>query len=210
LPPSPAVVTDAIDRQTTALRKSISDAWTGSGVPESSSALRSTLSSVKAVQILLLALEGACIVKETLPLRFVTTVSVWLDPLIEIPVKVPDVFILVDGAFWAPFSLWLLTSIILPLTVAYFFNISLNIAQGSSATTRRSRAAQANFDPLSYNIAKALFAYLVYAQRFDFWDLYSRFSIAKVNAAVPGQWAGVVAGSAIGVIGTLYEAILRK
>ncbi|KAF7595240.1 hypothetical protein BBP40_006740 [Aspergillus hancockii] len=210
LPPSPAVVTDAIDRQTAALRRSIGEAWNESGVTESSNALRSTLSSVKAVQILLLILEGACIIKETMPLRFVTTISVWLDPLIEIPVKVPDVFILVDGAFWAPFSLWLITSIGLPLFVAYFFNISLKVAQGGTASTRRSRAAQTSFDPLSYNIAKALFAYLVYAQQFDFWNFYSRFSIAKVNAAVPGQWAGLVAGSAIGVIGTLYEAILRK
>lgn len=209
LPASPAVVANAIDRGASAFGNCVGSFWTRLGVEERRNEVRSILSSVKAVQVLFLLLEGACLIYETMPMRFVTTIPLFIDPLVEIPVKVPDVFILVDGAFWAPFSLWLFTSIILPLTAAYFFNISLNIAQGSGGA-RRSRAAQANFDPLSYNIAKAGLAYLVYAKQFDFWDLYSRLSIAKVNAALPGQWAGLVTGSAIGLIGTLYEAILRK
>ncbi|KAE8378500.1 hypothetical protein BDV26DRAFT_189119 [Aspergillus bertholletiae] len=209
LPASPALIADAVDQESVVWCKKASDWWTGSGVPDGTQSLRALLSSVKAVQILTLLLEGGSIIYEVLPLRFVTTISIWA---IEISIKVPDIFILVDGAFWAPFSLWLLTSILLPLTAAYFFNISLNIAQGGSAAshTRRSRTSPANFDPLSFNIAKAGLAYLVYARQFNFFDLYSQFSIARVNAAVPGQWAGLVTGSAIGVIGTLYEAILRK
>ncbi|KAE8352191.1 hypothetical protein BDV28DRAFT_135603 [Aspergillus coremiiformis] len=210
LPASPAVVTDAIETGTTAFCQSLGNRWAESGVLENTYAVRSMLSSAKAVQILLLVLEGGCIIHETLPLRFVTTLSLWTDPLVEISVKVPDIFILLDGAFWAPFSLWLLTSVVLPLTVAYFFNISLKIAQGGASTRGSSRDAQAIFDPLSFNIAKAGFAYLVYAKQFDFFDVYSQFSIARVNAAVPGQWAGLVTGSVIGVIGTLYEAILRQ
>ncbi|GAB1194261.1 hypothetical protein BDV32DRAFT_114943 [Aspergillus pseudonomiae] len=208
LPASPALIADAVDRESVAWRKKASDWWAGSGVPDGTQSLRSLLSSVKAVQILTLLLEGCSIIYEVLPLRFVSTITIWA---IEISIKVPDVFVLVDGVFWAPFSLWLLTSILLPLTVAYFFNISLNLAPGSAAShARRSRASPANFDPLSFNIAKAGLAYLVYARQFNFFNLYSQFSIARVNAAVPGQWAGLVTGSAIGVIGTLYEAILRK
>ncbi|KAE8330167.1 hypothetical protein BDV39DRAFT_170831 [Aspergillus sergii] len=209
LPASPALIADAVDRESVAWRKKASDWWTGSGVPDSTQSLRSLLSSAKAVQILTLLLEGCSIIYEILPLRFVSTISIWA---IEISIKVPDVFVLVDSVFWAPFSLWLLTSILLPLTVAYFFNISLNITQGSSAAshTRRSRASPDNFDPLSFNIAKAGLSYLVYARQFNFFNLYSQLSIARVNAAVPGHWAGLVTGSAIGLVGTLYEAILRK
>ncbi|KAE8164048.1 hypothetical protein BDV40DRAFT_261253 [Aspergillus tamarii] len=209
LPASPALIADAVDRESVVWRNKASDWWTGSGVPDGTQSLRSLLSSVKAVQILTLLLEGCSIIYEILPLRFVSTISIWA---IEISIKVPDVFVLVDGVFWAPFSLWLLTSILLPLTAAYFFNISLNITQGGSAAshTRRSRASPANFDPLSFNIAKAGLAYLVYARQFNFFNLYSQYSIARVNAAVPGQWAGLVTGSAIGLIGTIYEAILRK
>ncbi|KAL2867141.1 uncharacterized protein BJX67DRAFT_381161 [Aspergillus lucknowensis] len=216
LPASPAVVAEAIDRRTTALRKSIGEAWKDSGVQEHSDSLRTTLSSVKAVELIVAALEVASIVKEVLPLRYLTTVPA-VDAVHSpaIPVKIPDLFVLVDSSFWAPVSLWVLTSVLLPLTVAYFFNISLQVAQstGRPAThTRRGsgRISQANFDPLSFNVAKALVAYLVYAHGFTFWNLYSKSSVQTVNASIPFQYAGILTGAAIGAIGTLYEAILRK
>lgn len=78
---------------------------------------------------------------------------------------------------------------------------------------RRGRSAaneRASFDPLTFNIVKALIVYKVYADRFDFFELFSQYSIAKVDASVPGHWGGMLTGTAIGVIGTLYEAILRR
>ena len=60
------------------------------------------------------------------------------------------------------------------------------------------------------DIAKALIAYLVYGKHFSFWDVYSDLSIEKVNAAVPGQLNGMFTGTAVGAVGTLYEAIVRK
>ncbi|KAL4888381.1 hypothetical protein BDV59DRAFT_188737 [Aspergillus ambiguus] len=212
LPPSPAVVTDAIDRQTAVWRKSLNDAWTGSGVQEQSNALRASLSSVKAIEVLVLALEACGLIRQILPLRYLTTIPP-VDALHTpaLAVKVPDLFVLLDGSFWAPFSLWLLTSLLVPLTAAYFFNLSrAQAGSGPAAGTRRSRAVQASFDPLSFNIAKALVSYLVYANRCTLWNLYSPYSVAKVNASIPGRWPGLLTGSAIGVVGTLYEAILRK
>ncbi|KAK1143915.1 hypothetical protein N8T08_006030 [Aspergillus melleus] len=211
LPPSPAVVTDAIDRQTAVWGKRIGDAWTVLGIRERSHALRSILSSVKAVEILFVALEGAGLFRTLLPLVYVTSVpAVEAIHSSEFAIKVPDLFKLVEGTFWAPLSLWLLTSLFLPLTVAYFFNLSRQTSGGPALNTRRSRAAQTTFDPLSFNIAKALVAYLVYANGFTFWNVFSDTSIQTVNTSVPGQWAGILTGSAIGTIGTLYEAILKK
>ncbi|KAL5340341.1 hypothetical protein BJX70DRAFT_124283 [Aspergillus crustosus] len=216
LPPSPAIVTQVIDRQTTEWRKSISEAWNDLGVQEQSESLRATLSSVKAVEVIVTILEAISVIREVLPLRYLTTV-----PTIEsvhspaIPIKIPDLFVLVDSIFWAPVSLWLLTSILLPLTFAYFFNISLQVAQssgGPAAHTRRSSRtiAQVHFDPLSFNISKAIVAYLVYAHGFTFWNFYSSYSVQTVNASIPFQYAGILTGTAIGAVGTLYEAILRK
>ncbi|KAL3469967.1 hypothetical protein BJX99DRAFT_59566 [Aspergillus californicus] len=218
LPPSPAVVTEVIDRQTIAWRKSINEAWKESGVQESSDSLRATLSSVQAVEVIVALLEAFNVIKEVLPFRYLATI-----PAIDVlhspafPVKIPDLFVLVDSSFWAPVSLWLLTSVFVPLTVAYFCNISLQVAQshgGPAAHTRRSSSriarAQASFDPLSFNIAKALVAYVVYAQGFTFWNLYADFTVQAVNASIPLQYAGILTGAAIGGIGTLYEAILRK
>ncbi|KAL2825304.1 hypothetical protein BDW59DRAFT_73889 [Aspergillus cavernicola] len=205
LPPSPAVVTEVIDRQTTAWRESICEAWKNSGVQETSDSLRSALSSVKAVQVIVAVLEAFNVISEVLPRRYLTT----------IPIKIPDLFVLVDGSFWAPVSLWLLTSVFLPLTVAYFFNINLQVAQssgGPAAHTRRSssRIAQANFDPLSFNISKALISYVVYAHGFTFWSIYGKQTLQTVNTSIPFQYAGILTGAAVGAVGALYEAILRK
>ncbi|KAL2014539.1 hypothetical protein VTN00DRAFT_2064 [Thermoascus crustaceus] len=229
LPPSPAVVTDAIDRQTTRVRKSLRDAWAASGIAERSDALRSALSSVKSIETLIIAAEAFGLFKELVPLRFLTTVPA-VDAIHtpEFAIKIPDLFALLSGSFLAPFSLWLTTSLLLPLTFSYFFNLSLAAAQSQSSVTSSSSshgtrrtsssasssssrpARKASFDPLVFNITKALLAYLVYATHFTFWDVYSKFSIDKVNVSIPGHWAGLVTGAAIGAIGSVYEAILSK
>ncbi|PYH88696.1 hypothetical protein BO71DRAFT_413900 [Aspergillus ellipticus CBS 707.79] len=212
LPPSPAVVTDAIDRQTAVWGKVISEAWSGSGVQERSDSLRSNLSSVKSVSVLLVVLEAISLVRVLFPLRFVATLDLKTAYIPAVPLKVPDVFVLVESAFWAPLSLWLLTNLALPLTVGYFFNISLQSARpsGPASNTRRSRAIHTSFDPLSYHIAKALVTYVVYGSGFTFWNVYAPNTLEIVDKAVLGRWPGTLTGSAIGVIATLYEAILRK
>lgn len=209
-PPSPAVVTDAIDRQTTRLREGLEGAWTSSGVLERSHALRASLSSVMAVEVIVILLEGGGLLNELLPLRYLTTTPpVEAAHLPAISIKVPDLFVLLTGAFWAPFTLWLLTGLVLPLIAAYFFNLSWQAAAGGQRRGR-SASSQASFDPLTFNIAKALLVYKVYAGHYTFFGLFSNFAIEKVNVSVPGQWAGMLTGNAIGVVGTLYEAILRR
>ncbi|RJE26646.1 hypothetical protein PHISCL_01060 [Aspergillus sclerotialis] len=190
------------------MRQHISDAWESSGMIERAASLRSALSSVKAIETMALIVESIYMTYDLVPLRYLTTVS-RIDALHtpEFAIKVPDLFILVNPSFWAPYSLWLLTSLLLPLGVAYWFNLSLKAAQNSRG---RTSSRQSDFDPLSFNIAKALIAYKVYADGFTFWGVYSPFSVARVNAALPGQWGGVLTGALVGVVGTLYEAILRK
>jgi hypothetical protein len=184
-------------------------------VSERSDALRTALSSVTSIETVIITLEAIGLVRELVPLRFLTTVPT-VDKLHtpEFGIKVPDLFVLLSGSFWAPSSLWALTSLVLPLTFAYFFNLSYR-AHASSHTysTRRSTssaAAAATFDPLVFNIAKALISYLVYANHFTFWDVYSHFSVEKVNVAIPGHWPGLVTGASIGIIASLYDAILKK
>lgn len=212
VPPSPAVVTDAIDRQTAKVREGLENVWTASGVLERSQALRASLSSLKAVEAIVLVLEGGSVLKELIPLRYLTTTpAVEAAHIPEVAIKVPDLFVLLTGAFWAPLTLWLLTGLVLPLVAAYFINLSWQAATGGQNLRRgRSASSRASFDPLTFNIAKALLVYKVYADHCTYFDLFSNFAIEKVNTAVPGQWAGMLTGTAIGVIGTLYEAILRR
>jgi hypothetical protein len=210
-PLSPALVTDAIDRQTAEWRERINDAWVRSGVQESSNWVRSKMSSVRAVETIVMAIEGAFLMKDLIPIRYLTTIPA--VPAINSPefaLRVPDLFMLVDGAFWAPFSLWLLTSYLLPLLFAYFFNISLQASGSPAPETRKGHKTRPEFDPLSFNITKAVIAYVVYAHHFNFMGLYSNFSIERVNVSVPFHWPGMLTTAAIGTVGTLYEAILRK
>ena len=207
------MVTDAIDRQTTKMREGIERVWISSGILERSHALRAALSSVQSVETIILALEGASLLKKLIPLRFVTTTPA--APEVYLPslaIKVPDLFVLLTGDFWASFLLWTFTGLVLPLVAAYFINLSWQAATGGSQSARRTRSAssRASFDPLTFNIAKALLAYKVYAGHYNFCGLISDNSIETVNASVPGHWAGMLTGTAIGVVGTLYEAILRR
>lgn len=211
LPPSPAIVTEAIDRQTARMREGLETAWTDSGVQEYQHAVRETLSSLKAVEFIVLALEGGSILKELIPLRYLTTTpEVEAIYLPSLPIKVPDLFVLLSASFWAPFTLWLLSGLVLPLVAAYFINLSWQAATGGGVRRTRAASGRASFDPLTFNIAKALLVYKVYVDHFNFFDLFSNYAIAKVDASVPGHWGGMLTGAAIGVIGTLYEAILRR
>ncbi|KAK2790245.1 hypothetical protein FQN53_000011 [Emmonsiellopsis sp. PD_33] len=221
LPPSPAVVADAIDRRTTEVRRSVSDAWDASGLTERSNALRSCLSSVRAIEIISVLLELGGLLYTIMPFRDLTTFPAVPIGNQEFLIKYPDLFVLVGSSFWAPFFLWISTSVCLPSLFAYFFNFSLKISQQSASPghtygTRRTTtaanqaAARGDFDPLVFNVAKALVAYLVYAGQVNLCDVFSRHTIATVSGSVPGGLPGLLTGSAIGVLGSLYEAILRK
>ncbi|OJJ47030.1 hypothetical protein ASPZODRAFT_141795 [Penicilliopsis zonata CBS 506.65] len=209
LPPSPKDVTDAIDQRTQVVRKSISEKWEEFRVVEHVHSLRSKLSSVKAIESLVVYIEGLTLLYDLIPLRYMGTFpGVPQLHIPQYPVKFFDMFVMLDSTFWAPFSLWLVTSVFLPMAFAYFFNISLNAAQ----TRDRPYAVQQrlDFDPLMFNISKALIAYLVYGTHFTLFGLFGHLSIERVNMAVLGQWPGMLIGASIGVVGTLYEAILRR
>lgn len=209
LPASPAVITEAIDAQTIRLRASIEDAWTASGMVDRIHSLRASLSSLKAVEIIVLLLESGSLAREMVPIRYLTTTpAVQAAQIPPIPIKVPDLFALLEGAFWAPFSLWLMTCLVLPLISAYFINLSWQ----ASTNARRSRSASnlAQFDPLTFNIVKALLVHFVFGNEFDFFGLYSKYAIRKVVDSVPGASFGLLTGTAIGGIGAVYEAILHR
>lgn len=214
-------MTEAIDRQTTRVRKSVSEAWDASGISGHTTELRSYLSSVSAIQGLIVLMELYSLTNELVPFRYLTTI-----PPIEVlhtpalPIKVPDLFVMLSASFWSPFSLWMATSLILPSIMAYFFNLNLNISQQGTtrhtygtrraATSKQALGRRADFDPLVFNVAKALISYLVYANHFTFWNAFSTMAIRRVSGAIPGGVAGLLTSSAICTLGSLYEAILRK
>ncbi|KGO75771.1 hypothetical protein PITC_033550 [Penicillium italicum] len=209
LPASPAAITEAIDAQTLKLRESIEVAWTASGLVDRAHSLRSMLSSVKAIEILVLLFESGSLARELVPMRFLTTTPPLPAAHIPaIPIRVPDLFVLLEVAFWAPLSLWFLTCLFLPLVSAYFINLSWKASSGARRT--RSAPNLAQFDPLTFNIVKALLVHVVFGNDFNFFGIYSRFAIGKVIDSIPGGGVGLLTGSAVGGVSALYEAILHR
>lgn len=214
MPPSPAVVTNAIDQQTRRIRTSISQAYERTRVHEFSDSTRDLLSSPLTVIVLALLLEAYGLRAQILPNKvFAEIPPIPYISSSKTPISVPDLFLLLESKFWAPFSLWALTSMILPATTAYFINLPLKAHPSHSYSTRQA-ALQANtqmqFDPFIYSLAKGLISYLIYAQHFTLGGLYTNFTIATVNEAILGGWGALLVSSGLSAVVSMYEAVLKK
>lgn len=208
LPASPAVVTEAIDAQTTKLYEGVQRVWKASGVVDHAHALRANLSNVKAIQTIVLLVEGVIFLTARVPIRYLTAIpAIKYFNTAPFRTKVPDLFAMLESDFWVPFSVWFFTCFALPLVVSYFFNLSWNASNSGRRT--RSSPTLAQFDPLIFNIAKALLAHLVLNKEIT-GGLVSQYTLRAVRTSVPGGERGVLTGTAIGAIGAIYEAILTR
>jgi hypothetical protein len=208
------VVTDAIDQQTRRIRRSISHAYEKTQVHEFADATRDYLSSPLTVTLLAILLEAYGLRPQILPNKLLTTIpAVPYLKSTSTPIMVPDLFQLLEVKFWAPFSLWSLTSVILPAIVSYFINLPLKAHPSHTYSTRQAALAansQMQFDPFIFSLAKGLIAYLVYANHFNLGGLYTHFTLATVNESILGGWFAIVLSSGIGAAVSLYEAVLKK
>lgn len=208
------MVTDAIERQTARLRHSVSQVYQRSQITEYSDYTRALLSSPLTVNIIGFLVEAYGINKKLIGFKsafYVPAIKYVKDS--QTDVYIPDLFKLLGLNFWAPFTLWLSTTLLVPLAVSYFVNLPLKTSVGQHAT-RRSTSAKTSpdllFDPFVFNIAKAVIAYVVYAQHFDLGGLYSAHSITTVDVAMLGGYHGMITTAAIGGVIALYDAVLKK
>ncbi|KOS20351.1 hypothetical protein ESCO_005480 [Escovopsis weberi] len=211
LPPTPADVALAVDRSTIAMRKRMHSLYEDSGITEASNATRDSLSTVTSIIFCVSAFELFYIRPEILANRYAFTIpAIALLHTPDYPVYLPDMFLLLTASFWSPALTWMMTSLIIPCVFGYFFN--LTAASGSSGSRARSRAlaAETVVDPLTFSIIKALISYVVYAQRTTFCGLLSETAIVRLNGAVYGGYKGMLVGTAITGLVSIYDAVLRK
>lgn len=207
LPPSPAVVAEAIDRRTQVLRSKVSDAFEDSGLVERAHATRESLSTVVSVESLIVLFELYFLRPELLADRYAFTIpAIALLKTPDYAVKIPDLFLLLTASFWGPALLWAFTTFFIPLTASYFVNLT------SKPRSRSSHAASFTyaFDPLTFNVVKALLTYVVFGQGATVCGLVQPEHVARINSAVYGGYQGVLVGTGIGTLVTLYEAAIRK
>ncbi|MCJ1431554.1 hypothetical protein MMC27_000907 [Xylographa pallens] len=210
LPPSPSVVVNQIDRQTIAARARIAEIWDKSGIIETSDSIRDALSNTVTIESIANSLELWGLFGVILPWKHLVAIpESTLLGTPEIPLRAPDLFQLLSSEFWSTFQIWVATSVMLPLFFSYFFNMTLKAKNGH---VRHGRNVQSSmqYDPLTYNISKALIAWLVYAQGLRLGGFFNNQSVAVLEAAIPGGLQGVLIGTGIGALTSIYEAVLKK
>lgn len=214
IPASPAVVADAIDQQTRRIRNSISRSYERSQFHEWIDNTRELLSSSVTINIIGLLIEAHGLRAELLPNKLLAEISpIPYLKATRTPIYVPDLFQLLSLSFWAPFTLWLLVSTILPATVSYFINLPLKQLPHHNYATRRASIRndpQKQFDPFVFNLAKGLISYLVLAQHFQFLNLFQHYTVALVNDAIPGGYRTILTSTGLAAVVSMYEAVLRK
>lgn len=212
LPATPADIANSVDRSTHAMRQRVSSIYHESGFTEASNATREALSTVTSVLYIVNAVELYNVFKEVLPARYAFTIpAVGFLGSPDYPVDLPDMFLLVTASFWAPAFVWAFTSFIAPSLVGYFVNLTATSA--SSGPRTRSRAhhgPEHPVDPLTFSIVKALLSYVVYAQGVNFSGLLSPSAIERLNGAVYGGYKGMLTGTAITGLVSIYDAVLKK
>jgi hypothetical protein len=210
---SPRAVADYLERNTRKASAYISDGFSRTHITEYSDYARDILSSPIALTALAFSLELFFVSRGLVQLRHAFGIPVpFLGKVV--PVSLPDVFVFITPEFLAPFTLFLTVNGVLPILIGYFFNYSLKSATSHSHNTRRQSAQQEAaplVDPLVFNIAKGLLAYLVYGATGPM-GLYpfSRNSISIVNSSLPFGYSGLITSSFIGATIALYEAVLKK
>ncbi|KAI5462571.1 hypothetical protein BGZ63DRAFT_384214 [Mariannaea sp. PMI_226] len=211
LPATPADVALAVDRSTQVVRQRVSSIYQESGITEVSHATRATLSTVTSILFCVAAFELWNIRPEILANTFAFTI-----PAIEFlgtpdyPVYVPDMFLLLTSSFWSPAWTWAVTSAIVPSFMGYYFNLSANTSSSSSRRRSIGRNADYVVDPLTFSIVKAVLSYVVYAEGVTFNGILSESSILRLNKAVYGGYKGMLVGTAITALVSIYDAVLRK
>lgn len=185
LPPSPAAVADGIESRVNAIAASAKTALESAEIAEKALNIRDRLSNVISVNATSLSLEAVLLLVVGWP---ATTYVL------------PDLFVLLTTAFWAPFLVWLSTALLVPLANAVTFNLV--------ATTVQRKNEQYRVDPLTFAVTRALAAYLVHYKGFTFGGLFSEQAIKMVGASV-GKELQII-GAGIGGIAALWVGILSR
>ncbi|TPX10767.1 uncharacterized protein E0L32_008336 [Thyridium curvatum] len=208
LPASPADVAHAVDRSTLAVRERVTSIYHDSGIPEVTQITRESLSTVHAILFVISAFELFRLRPEVLADRYAFTIpAIPFLRTSDYPVHIPDMFLLLTSSFWSPVLLWAFSSTIVPAIFGYFFNLS-----AASHTGRGRKAHQLEYavDPLVFSIAKAILTYAIYEQGVSFWGLVDQDSVARINSAIYGGWRGVIVGTFVTGLVSVYDAVLKK
>lgn len=210
LPATPADVANAVDRSTLAVRTRVASLYKESGITEATTATRESLSTVNSVLFAISAFELYFLRPEILADRYAFTIpAISFLGTGDYPVFIPDMFLLLTASFWSPALIWAFTSTVLPSLVGYFVNLTAGAHHGR-VTRRSAPVPDYVVDPLTFSIVKAVISFVVYGQGVTFGGWIDGQSIERINSAVYGGYKGVLVGTAITGLFSIYDAVLKK
>jgi hypothetical protein len=226
-PASPAQLAEVADQQFQVAKAKANELWDRSQIEYFKELVRENASSVATIQTLIILIEAIGLQFNTL--QTTPTVSMW-DWVVSRTnsqyLFIPNFEALLTSEWWAPATMWSLTSWVLPFIFSYFFNLTLR-----SNTNRKSLDRQYPADPLTFNILKAILAYSAYhialpasAQVSGLenhsigladalgktWGPFSPATVDVIRDNVPGGYHGLQIGAVVGVLVSLYDAALKK
>lgn len=222
IPASPAQLAEVADQSFQVVKTKATELWDRTQIDRLKELVRENASSVAAIQTLIVLIEAAGLQWNTLETTAATSLPEQLSKHTGLLfLLVPNFTALLSTKWWAPATLWSLTSWVLPLIFSYFFNLTLR-----SNTNRKSLDRQYPADPLTFNIAKAILVYSAFriptidagvvgqpgiAQVVDYsWGPFSAETVGVVRNNVPGKYPGLQIGAWVGILVSLYDAALKK
>ncbi|KAI7540622.1 hypothetical protein KC317_g17144, partial [Hortaea werneckii] len=232
LPASPADVANFAEYETSQLYANLADIYTLTGLPRTLDSLRETCSSLSGIQGFFMLLETLALHRVVLPWvysgldlplpflphRLTTAGGGFLPRSIEL--CYPDLFQLLSSDFWLPTLLWSTTSLLLPALAAYFFNLTLRPvhrrAGGGAGGAVSVTVARYTFDPLMFNVVKAIATWMVYSRGVGTTTTgmgagwIGEEVVRTVEGAMCGGYQAVLVGCYVCVLAAVYEAVLRK
>ena len=206
LPPSPSLVANEVEQATDRFYSNLDTYYTTSGIPDHIAWLRETCSSLAAVHATFLLIEAYGLQTTVMPWRYAFDVP--YSPIFGTPtfaVKLPDLFVLLTSTYWMPTLTWVAVSVAIPLGLSYFYNLTVHNVKRNNA---RVRVVRYNYDPLVFDITRALLAYLVYRANILFPYVSEQTRTILVNSQYQEMF-GFMVGPVVSGVLSIWEATQR-
>lgn len=204
LPPSPAIVTDLIEAQTAKYYAEVNDIMASTRIIEFFQQVRVELSSMVGIHLVILAFEFYFLQSNVVIWNYLITLNTPLGPW---SIHYPDAFVYLTGHWWKMLLTWQTMSFWIPLVVSWFFNLSLKLKARNGLEYWRPRY---KVDPLTFSIAKAVTAWLVFNNGYQFFGFVSQQTIDRVLISQPLGSQGILVASYVGIATALWDGIQGK
>ncbi|KAJ9619251.1 hypothetical protein H2203_008580 [Taxawa tesnikishii (nom. ined.)] len=202
------IVTDAIEQETERLSAGLHALWTRTKIADLLYTLRSELSSIVGLEFSIMTLELYYLHRRTIPWQYAfDTPALPVLGLHSHAVWLPDLFILLTHFYWSTLIVWSLVRFFIPVLIGWFWNLTLVHKSRGGVIVERPRY---RVDPFMFHVAKAIVTWLVFGRDMRLGGRVRDFTVDVVREAMPIGYMGMLVSAGVGIVASLYDAVLKK